>query len=352
MKYGLIAAAALFLASSSPQSWGQDLTHPPNRIMFGSCLNPRKPHPILSLIPGLGPDLFLFLGDNVYADTARPETMKRRYDELRRSSGFRGLRDACPLLAVWDDHDYGKNDAGAEFPMKEESREIFLDFWQVPGDAPQRMRDGIYHAHLLGPPGRRVQIILLDTRYFRTPLSRGRSGSVTRGPYVPVSGEVATLLGPEQWEWLEEQLRTPARLRIIASSIQVLAEHHGWESWANFPDEQSRLLAALKENGTEGVIFVSGDRHMAELSLLEQWDFYPLYDLTSSGLNVRFPSGKPSANRFRVGDAYLRENVGMISIDWEQPDPVVTLAVYDVEAELVLAEELKMSDLTIQDRDR
>jgi alkaline phosphatase D len=335
----------LFLLSSAVALRGQEGGPAPGRILFGSCLDPRKPHPVLSTIVGFEPDLFIFLGDNVYADTENRAQMARRYRELAESPRFQTLRRACPVMAVWDDHDYGKNDAGAGFPAKEMSRELFLDFWQVPDDSPRRDHEGVYHAALLGPQERRVQIILLDTRYFRSPLKRGSPASPANGPYVPLTGPEVTLLGEEQWRWLEEQLRVPARLRLIASSIQVLTEPHGWESWANFPGEQKRLLNLLKKTGAEGVLFISGDRHFGELSVLEQDDFYTLYDLTSSGLNRRFPARRPNENRRRVGDYFLYENFGMISVDWGAPDPVLTLGLFDVAGNEVLRRELFLSAL-------
>jgi len=325
---------------------GQERGHAPERILFGSCLDPRKPHPVLSTVAGIGPDMFIFLGDNVYADTENSRTMARRYRELAESPRFQALLSVCTVMAVWDDHDYGKNDAGAGFPAKEMSRELFLDFWQVPGNSPRRDHKGVYHAALLGPPERLVQIILLDTRYFRSPLKRGSPSTPANGPYIPLTGPEVTLLGEEQWLWLEEQLRVPARLRIIASSIQVLTEHHGWESWANFPGERNRLLNLLKRTGAEGVLFISGDRHFGELSVLEQDDFYALHDLTSSGLNRRFPARRPNENRYREGDYYLYENFGMIAVDWDAPDPVLTLGLFDAEGNEVLRRELRLSALS------
>jgi alkaline phosphatase D len=325
---------------------GQEAEDVPARILFGSCLDPRKSHPVLSSIIAAKPDLFIFLGDNVYADTGNRMVLTRRYRELGDSPLFRELLRVCPVMAVWDDHDYGKNDAGAEFSAKQMSREVFLEFWQVPDDSERRTHGGVYHSALFGPPEKRIQIILLDTRFFRSPLTRGRKATVREGPYVPVEGEDVTLLGEEQWRWLEEQLGAPARLRIIASSIQVLTEYHGWESWANFPRERERLLSLLKRKGAGGVVFISGDRHFGELSIFEQDDFYPLYDLTSSGLNRRFPARTPNSNRNRVGGYYLLENFGMIAVDWELQNPRIDLVLFDEEGNEVVRQELGLSTLS------
>ncbi|MFO0411515.1 MAG: alkaline phosphatase D family protein [bacterium] len=141
------------------------------RIAFGSCAKSDKPQPIWDAVLAARPDLFIFLGDNVYLDTRDPAVMRRKYAELAAQPGFQRLKaSGIPILATWDDHDFGENDAGADYPMKEESRRQFLDFFGAPADSPRRTRDGIYTAHVFGPPGRRVQIILPDLRWNRTPL--------------------------------------------------------------------------------------------------------------------------------------------------------------------------------------
>jgi alkaline phosphatase D len=321
----------------------------PRRILFGSCLDVGRPHPMLDAAADRRPDLFIFMGDNIYADTLSPAVLREKYAALAASADFRRLAATCPLLATWDDHDYGLNDAGKGFPMKRESRRQFLDFWQVPADSPRRQHEGIYDAQVYGAPGRRLQVILLDTRWFRTALRPGRPPSWAHGPYLPDGRPGASLLGEEQWRWLEERLREPAQLRLVVSSIQVLSEHHGWEAWANFPREQERLFELLRRTRAEGVIFLSGDRHFAEISRREEAALYPLYDITSSALNWRFPEAVPNPNRFRLGGAgqgaYLLENYGELEVDWEDPAPVLRLRIADAAGETRLSAVVPLSEL-------
>ncbi len=340
-------AAALAIAASLPPALPAQ-EQALRRILFGSCLIPTRPHPTLDVAVRERPDLFIFMGDNVYADTSDPAVLERRYAELRNDPAFQRLEAACPVLATWDDHDYGANDAGGDFPAKVMSREHFLDFWRVPADSPRRAHDGVYDSAFFGPPGRRVQIILLDTRYFRSRLRIGRIPGLTHGPYVADDNPSATILGGEQWRWLEERLREPARVRLIVSSIQVLAAQHGWEAWANFPLEQKRLLETLSRTEASGVIFLSGDRHFAEISRLDAEGLYPLYDVTSSGLNRKSPVDEPDRNRFRVGGAYIGHNVGALDIDWDREDPLLTVRILDAEGREKLRQEIPLSLLRAQ----
>ena len=181
--------------------------------------------PILDTIREHSPDIFVFLGDNVYADTEDMAVMKAKYAKLGESAPFQRLIESCRVLATWDDHDYGVNDGGADYPKRVESQQQFLDFWNEPADSPNRKRPGIYTAKIYGPEGKRVQVIVLDTRYFRSPLKKGdkRVG----GSWVPDDTPDKTMLGDAQWQWLEEQLRRPAEVRVIASSIQFIAEDAG-----------------------------------------------------------------------------------------------------------------------------
>lgn len=306
------------------------------RIAFGSCLHQDKPQPIWDAVIATNPQLFLFLGDNIYGDSDDPVVLAAQYHKLGEQPGFRRLRERAELQAIWDDHDYGRNDAGVEYPSKEASRELFLDFWKEPLSSPRRSRpDGIYTASTYGPQGRRTQIIMLDLRWNRTALTAvaGDAEQVARvaqnmGPYAPDLSAGASLLGAAQWRWLEEQLRVPAELRILCSSIQVLTDFTGWESWANFPEERERLLQLLGETTSSVNLIISGDVHWCEYSQLSlSPDKIPLAELTSSGLTETWEAISP--NRHRLGKAYAVPNFGLIEIDWRGSKPRLHLSVRD-----------------------
>lgn len=323
----LFVVAGLTACLSRPSSGPAPIT----RIAFGSCINTDR-HPMLERTLGLPFDLFVLLGDNIYADTTSPAVMAEKYRVRKEGPFVQGLRRKAPLLATWDDHDFGGNDAGASYPMKAEAQRLFLDFMDVPAESPRRRREGIYDAAVFGPAGKRVQVILLDTRYFRSDLATGENHVVpSGGRYIPHPDPSVTMLGPAQWKWLEDQLRVPAELRLIASSIQFISEFSGAEAWANLPGEKRRMLALLEKTRANGVLFISGDRHWAELSRLDRPDGYALHDLTSSALTEEHKRGTPTPNRYREGTTYHGNNVGMISIDWRPQGPSVQVQLIDAE---------------------
>ncbi len=322
-----------------------------SRIALGSCARQNRPQPIWDSVVAWRPELFLMIGDNIYGDTEDMDVLREKYRQLGAQPGFQRLRATCPLLAIWDDHDYGVNDGGREYPRRAESQQVFNEFFQTPADSPRRSRPGLYDAHIFGPEGKRVQVILLDTRYFRSPLLMRPPAERRHGPFLPNPDREATILGDAQWRWLAAELQKPAEVRIIASSIQVVANDHGWEKWGNFPHERRRLFDLIRQHRASGVIFISGDRHLAEISRIEANSdesgvSYPLYDLTSSSLNQ--PSGggnENEINRHRIGQNYLQVNFGTIEIDWSQQDPPITLAIHNLEGEPVRVEKLNLSSL-------
>lgn len=334
---GMLAAAVLTAGGAEPVV---------SNLAFGSCVKDLG-HPMLERALTVPMDVFLLMGDNIYADTQDMAVMRAHYDALKASRFFRELRRKVPVLATWDDHDYGANDAGAEYPRRRESQAEFLRWLDEPADSPRRQREGVYDAKVFGPAGRRVQIILLDTRYFRSPLARvSRAEQKTiGGGYVPSPDRAATMLGDEQWRWLEAQLRAPAELRVIVSSIQFVSEFSGAEAWANLPHEKQRMIALLRTTQANGVLFLSGDRHWCELSRMEG-PGYPLYDLTASALTEKHPRGTPSENRYRVyPKTYHDVNVGHLQIDWAAPDPVVTLKIIDEAGRPQIEHALRLSEL-------
>lgn len=353
---GLAAACGCRKAAPVPESsksgWPRSLTLPEDHVLttiaFGACARQQDPQPIWDAVIGVHPDVFLFIGDNIYADTQDLAELRAKYDLLAGQPGYRRLCERCAVVAVWDDHDYGRNDAGAEFPAQRGSQQVFCDFFGEAPDSPRRTRRGIYDGRVYGVPGRRVQIILLDTRFNRTPLrsgpDRGLNPDGYPGRYQPETSVEATILGGEQWAWLEEQLRRPAEVRIIASSIQVVSEDHGFEKWMNFPAERQRLCELIRSTGAAGVILISGDRHKGELSRLEGCAAYPLFDLTSSGLNQVAPWYN-EINRHRVGTEYRQENFGLIRVDWAATAPVISLEVHKLDGSLAIRQDVPLSEL-------
>jgi alkaline phosphatase D len=329
---------------------------------FGSCAHEDRPVPIWDTINAAHCDAFVVLGDNIYADTSDPAVFRQKYALLAAMPGFAKLRQTTPLFATWDDHDYGINDGGADFPGAAAAQKEFCDFFHVPTTSPRRTTRGVYDCVTLGPVGKRVQLILLDTRAFRSPLKKDPANPRVT---IPNNDPDATVLGEEQWAWCERRLREPAEIRVVVSSIQFIANEHGSEKWDNFPKERARFLELLRRTQAKGVVVISGDRHMAELSALPPADgvLYPLYDLTTSGLNLEIPPKpavkenqptkpkeaapkKPQINRYRLHERpYTGSNFGLMRFKWDGPHPALRLEVCGLEGQIVISRDIPFSEV-------
>ncbi|MES2880856.1 MAG: alkaline phosphatase D family protein [Bacteroidota bacterium] len=303
------------------------------KIAFGSCGYQGDQQPILQYAVDTKPDLFIFLGDNIYGDTDNMDTLKAKYQMLADKPEFKNLMTGTKVLATWDDHDFGRNDAGKYYPFKSESKEIFLEFFKEPATSERRKHDGIYHAEYLKYGDKTVQVILLDVRSFRSDLLL--NDSVTKLPrdyyfykpdYIPHTSPDSTLLGTAQWDWLESELKKPADLRLIASGSQFSIEYNGYEAWANFPHEQKRMLDLIKKTKANGVLFLTGDVHYAEISKLVEPGLYPIYDVTSSGITSTWDFA--TANKNRIEGPIMENHFGLVTIEWEE-DPVIKMEIID-----------------------
>jgi len=345
--YRIAILAALALA---PSAAAQE--KPLTRIAFGSCADQDKPLPIFDTVAAAKPELLLLLGDNIYADLDKSrkvtvDVIREKYEILGKLPGWQKLKAACPVMATWDDHDLGKNDGGADYPLKVESQKLFLDFFGAAANDPRRTQQGVYTSSIIGPSGKRVQVIVLDTRFHRSALKKAPFDPVNRiAGYLPNTDPDATQLGAEQWKWLETELRKPAEVRLLCSSIQVVADEHPFEKWANLPLERSRLYKAIRDAKAEGVVVLSGDRHLAEIALDNKSVGYPLYDVTSSGLNQGSKNWRaPEKNAHRVAGMPYGDNFGMVLIDWSGDDPRLTLQIRDEDGDTTCGVKVRLSTL-------
>ena len=314
--------------ASSAEASSKDFS----QIAFGSCCDQNLPQPIWNVIRRQKPDAFAFIGDNIYGDTEDMQVMQDKYRLLGKNIDLIKLRNEIPIIATWDDHDFGANDAGREYPQKQKSKDLMLNFFREPANSPRRKRDGVYTSYFTGPY-QQLQIILLDLRWFRSPLVGDDKG------YHPNPDPSATMLGSEQWAWLEEQLRKPAEFRILFSSTQLVPSEHSCEKWANFPLEKARLFELIDRLQIKNLVVASGDMHYGELSKEKTPAGFEIYDLTASGLNFFEPSTDyPNSKRIAVYDADC--NYGWISIDWRQRPYQVRLELRNSSGDTVILQEL------------
>ena len=269
------------------------------KIGLGSCNNQNYPTPAWDALEDENLNTFFFLGDNVYGDIPSGELdyLKQSYDLF--GSVIPTWLKKTELLVIWDDHDFGLNDGGASYKYKSQSQKLFNDFWNIPQADERRSREGIYFSASKLITNKKVLIIGLDTRYFRSDLIK--KGDTYQANTAPTS----TILGREQWNWLKDQLSQPHDVLILATSIQLLATNHRFEKWANFPHERAKLISMLEKLDST-VLIVSGDRHRGGI-----YKRGNLIEITASSLNRGLPP-YPETDELLLGETHTVHNYGLI----------------------------------------
>lgn len=313
--YFFVATLLLVGCSSSKKSVENETAKSDFTLAFGSCNRIDLPNLLWDDILNSKPDVWVWGGDNIYADTDDMVALRAMYNMQKEQTGYKKLVETTDVLGTWDDHDYGLNDGGVEFEAKDTSQQEFLNFMNVPEDSPLRKRKGVYNAKKYDVENHSINIIILDTRYFRTQLT---PDTETKKRIRPNEYGEGTLLGQVQWQWLQNELNTSkSDFNIIVSSIQYLSDEHGFEAWGNFPHEVDKLAAIIANSKAKGVVILSGDRHISEFSKREIAGMdYPLIDFTSSGLTHAYKDFTGEPNKYRVGEVVFTESFGILEFDF------------------------------------
>lgn len=326
------------------------------RILLASCNDEEKESPALAQLAEEDADLFLMIGDNVYGDrdgrdyvNNQPELeeLRESFAEFAERAEFQTVRAKFPMMVAWDDHDYGANDGGKNFAFREFAELIHETFWGL-GDDDVGQWPGTYYARTFGTDGKRVQVIVLDTRFFRSDLTpTDEYNAAGKERYMPApEGSYQDMLGSAQWTWLENRLQDEADLRLVVSSIQVMPTVHGWESWDKLPAERERLFDLVNSTEANGVVFLTGDRHTGFIYEEPGVLPYEANELTSSSLNVSFATESPEMDSRQVGAAFPPENYGVIEIDWDAA--TLNLLLKDNQGVTVRENEIAFSDIGVE----
>ncbi len=305
-------------------------------IALGSCNRQDKPQDMWPVIDRHDPQLWIWLGDNIYGDSENMNVLLEKYQQQKNGVEYSAFRKNRAVIGIWDDHDYGVNDGDKNYSKKEESKQLMLDFLDVPKNDAVRKRPGAYQSYVFGEKGKKVKVILLDGRYFRDELEKNTAGDRR---YLP--NPEGDILGEAQWQWLEKELtRSDAQIHLIGCGIQFIPEEHGYEKWANFPASRDRLFQLLEKAQPAHTLLVSGDRHISELSRMDLEGLgYPLYELTASGMTHSWSDAKED-NKHRVGQLVTDLNFGLLKIDWSGAEPKMVVEVRGNDDATLLREEL------------
>jgi alkaline phosphatase D len=272
----------------------------------------------------------LWLGDNWYTrevDYYSDWGLYYRASLTRSLPILQNFWKSMPHYAIWDDHDYGWNDADKTYPLKQTSRKVFMDFWTNPSYGENG--EGIYSKITKND----LDIFMLDDRWFRS--ADATADSINGQPNAD-----KLMWGKKQMEWLKNSLlvsngNTMISFRIIATGSQVLNPVSPFDCAAHFPAELDELKKFIKDNKITGVLFFDGDRHHSEVIEVKQDGMYPLYDVTSSPLTSgshKF-GGPEKDNKYRVMGLDNVQNFSKVSISGARNNRVLKVEFMNVKGE-------------------
>jgi alkaline phosphatase D len=326
------------------QTLWQWRTPPPNfSFITGSCSyvnepavdRPGKPYggdsSIFLTMAKEKADFMLWLGDNWYlreVDYYSKEGLLTRPSYERKKAEFQPLLKAMPHYAIWDDHDYGFNDADKSYPFKEESLKAFKQFWANPSYGEKN--EGIYTKFTWND----VDVFLLDDRYFR---SNDAMPDSING--LPTNKQ---MFGAAQMDWLKNSLLQSSNnrninFRIIATGSQVLNPISTADCFKNYTTEYNDFLTFLEATKIKGIIFLTGDRHISEIIKVDRKKGYSLYDITASPLTSGTYTfrGNDINNPYRIIGFDNKRNYSRLSFSGDNKNRALTISYLQTDGSLL-----------------
>ncbi|MCF8241184.1 MAG: alkaline phosphatase family protein [Melioribacteraceae bacterium] len=277
------------------------------------------------------PDFMIWLGDNTYlreADWNSWTGIVERYTHTRSLPELQPLLGSVHHYAIWDDHDFGPNNADRSWWGKEKTLKAFKLFWSNPTFGVNG-QPGITNYFEWGD----AAFFMLDNRYFKSPNYR--------------EFNKREMLGDEQIQWLiDELVSSRAPFKFVCIGGQFLSPVPEGENHITYPEERVKILKSIDQEGIEGVIFLSGDRHFTELSKMERHGTYPLYDFTISPLTAGPNKREPEPNFYRVeGTHFTERNFAKFEITGARKNRQLECTIYDSNGKEIWKYKINENDL-------
>lgn len=273
------------------------------RIAFGSCNDQNDKQPLWQVMQKQKPDLFIWGGDNIYADWGKSEAVERAYKIQNAQVHYAKFKSVTPIVGTWDDHDYAYNNADGNVAFKKISQGLHLDFFDEPQDSARRLQDGIYTSYQFGEEGQKIKIIILDNRYFKG-----------LDPKAPMLGEV-------QWQWLEKEVTSSsADLHFIVTGLSVFGPDLPYsEEWRQTPVEVARMKKIMKS--VKAPVFLTGDKHFSAI-----FKYSGHLEFLSSGMTHTVDPRTWWYIGRKFTKTFFGLSYGQIDISWDKSIPILKMS--------------------------
>ncbi len=248
-------------------------------------------------------------GEIILDDKAVLEAFRNKYNRVY-GVNFQNMSSSIPLMAIWDDHDYGKDNSDGTYQYKNEARKVFKenfpDYSFIDEDG------GIYYKFSIAD----VDIFVLDTRWYRSPMQNE-------------DGEVKTMLGSKQLEWLLNELKnSDAKFKIVFSSVpsndyggDTSSGRDGFDSWMGYTFERNKILSFIEKNQIYGVMIFSGDQHYPSAHILNWNNPLNYVSRTDNSIEYSLENLGTAVFDFSASPLSYRKTTGHLLIPANQKNP-------------------------------
>ncbi|PHS17084.1 MAG: hypothetical protein COA86_10515 [Kangiella sp.] len=278
-------------------------------------------------------------GEKVLDDKNILDAFRSKYNRVFGSS-YQNLTTNIPMMAMWDDHDFGEDNSDGTYPYKQQARQAFVE--NFPANPYEDDNAGLYYSFSVAD----VDVLVLDTRWYRSPMQNE-------------DNQNKLMLGKKQLAWLLENLKkSTSKIKIVFSSVPLndyggdtSSNRPGYDSWVGYQHERSQVLSFIETNNIEGVLFFSGDQHYPSAHILNkksslqpiiQNSKYVEYKLADLGTSVLDFSASPLSYKKASGRKFELKNQSdpnfayeLFRPDWAHPKenkshdaPIVVGSVY------------------------
>jgi alkaline phosphatase D len=340
---------------TTQQLWQYRTPAPDFSFLTGSCAyfnqpeydRPGKPYGsdsvIFEAMAKEKSDFMIWLGDNWYTrevDYFSSWGLNYRASRDRATKVLQPFLKAMPHYAIWDDHDYGWNNADKSYPLKKESREVFMKYWANPSFGEND--EGVYTKMTWND----VDVFMLDSRWFR-------SNDLMKDSINGKPNSDKRMFGEKQMDWLKNALlqskyNSNISFRFIATGSQVLNPFSDKDCLREYPLEYEELISFITGNNIDGVIFLTGDRHHSEIIKLERNGKYPLYDITASSFTagISKTTGEEINNPYRVSPEIQEHNYARISLSGDKKNRKATIEFLDIKGKKLADWSVLLKDIS------
>jgi alkaline phosphatase D len=288
---------------------------------------------IFNTISEKNPDFMIWLGDNIYLrepDWNTKTGILHRYTHTRSTKEMQSLLAHTHNYAILDDHDFGPNNSDKGFWNKNETLEGFKLFWANPSYGSGDIKGAISYFNWGD-----CDFFMLDNRYYRDPND--------------LKAENKTILGKEQLQWLKDALvSSTASFKFVLMGGQFLTTAGLFEVYSNygFSKERADIIEFIHEQEIRNVIFLTGDRHHSEISVLDRATKPLIYDITTSPLTSGAASKKENEiNPLRVEGSLINEhNFSVFNLSGKRNERVINITFYDKTGKILFEYKIKQEN--------